>query len=155
MTPLGTLVGRRGRRDESGSAVVEFVWVGLVLLVPVVWILLSVFEVQQGAFATTAAARSAGRAFVLAPDEATARQRAERVARQVLDEQGKESMPLVLEVRCSAGAGACLSPSSTVTVVVRSGVELPFLPEVLSGATSDFALEATHTVPFGQYRERR
>lgn len=142
-------------RDEAGSAVVEFVWVGLMLLVPVVWILLSVFSVQQGAFATTAAARSAGRAFVLAPDEATARARAAQVARQVLDEQGGPAMPLELEVRCSGGPGTCLSPSSTVTVVVTSGVELPFLPEMFSATSSDFVVEASHSVPFGQYRERR
>ncbi len=48
--------------DEGGSALVELTWLGIVLLLPMVWIVLSVFEVQRGAFGVTAAARSAGRA---------------------------------------------------------------------------------------------
>ena len=57
------------RRTESGSAVVEVVWLGILLLIPMVWIVLSVFEVQRGAFGVTAAARAAGRAYALAPDD--------------------------------------------------------------------------------------
>ena len=51
------------RRDEQGSALVELTWLAIILLVPLVWIVISVFEVQQGAFATSAAARAAGRAY--------------------------------------------------------------------------------------------
>ena len=59
------------RPTESGSAIVEVVWLGILLLIPMVWIVLSVFEVQRGAFGVTAAARSAGRAYALAPDDVT------------------------------------------------------------------------------------
>ncbi len=59
----------RGDRDEAGSAVIELVWVGILLLVPLLWIVLSVFEVQPGAYAVTSAARAAGRAYALAPDD--------------------------------------------------------------------------------------
>ena len=45
-------------------------------IVPLIWIVISVFEVQQGAFATSAAARAAGRAYALAPDDATGEARA-------------------------------------------------------------------------------
>ena len=43
---------RRRRRGERGSALVELTWLGILLLVPLIWIVLSVFEVQRGAFAT-------------------------------------------------------------------------------------------------------
>lgn len=145
----------RGSREERGSALVEFVWLGLVLLVPLVWILLSLFEVQRGSFAVTSAARAAGRAYSLAPDQAVARERAESAARLSLDDQGGSTMPLAVDVQCSGGPSACLAPSTTVTVTVRSGVRLPFLPAFLSSAESDFDLEASHTVPIGQYVERR
>ena len=56
------------RRDEDGSALVELSWLGILLLVPMLWIVLSVFEVQRGAFAVSGAARAAGRAYALAPD---------------------------------------------------------------------------------------
>ena len=34
-------------RDERGSALVELTWLGVLLLVPLLWIVLSVFEVQR------------------------------------------------------------------------------------------------------------
>lgn len=140
-------------RPEQGSAVVEFVWFGILLLVPLVWIVVSVFEVQRGAFALSAAARAAGRAYVLAPDEESARQRATEAARLTLQDQGAPEMPLEVQVRCSLGAGRCLEGTSVVTVTIRSGVQLPLMPEVFRDGPTDFDLETVHRVPIGQYVE--
>ncbi|MGH3455694.1 MAG: hypothetical protein ACRDPQ_20380 [Nocardioidaceae bacterium] len=57
----------RERRDETGTALIEFIWLGLLLLVPLVYIMLTVFDAQRGAFGASSASRAAGRAFVLAP----------------------------------------------------------------------------------------
>src|SRR5215210_2661674 len=76
------------RRNERGSALVELTWLGLLLLVPLLWIVLSVFEVQRGAFAVSGAARAAGRAYALAPNDALGRARAEAAANQVLVDHG-------------------------------------------------------------------
>ena len=145
---------RRADRNERGSAVVEFIWLGILLLVPLVWIVISVFEVQRGAFAVSAAARAAGRAYALAPDEATGQARATEAARQTLLDQGGVDMPLDVEVTCSLGAGQCLSGTSVVTVTIRSGVTLPMMPEALREGRTDFDLEAKHRVPIGQYVQR-
>ena len=67
MTP-----GRVSFRTERGTALVEVTWLSILLLVPLLYIVLAVFEVQRSAFAVTTAARSAGRAYVMAPDEASA-----------------------------------------------------------------------------------
>ena len=40
-----------------------------------------------------------------------------------------------------------------ITVRVGSGVDLPLLPSVLGGGAPSFALDATHTVPIGQFRD--
>lgn len=137
------------RRDEQGTALLEFVWLAVLLLVPVVWILLSAFEVQRGAFAVHAAARAAGRAYVLAPDGPTGTARAEQVARLTLQDQGGEQMPLGLEVSCTEEP--CHSGTSVVTVRIVSGVDLPLVPRFLQGGRSSFVLESSHTVPVGQY----
>ena len=144
--------GRRGRGEE-GSAVVELTWLGILLLVPVLWIVLSVFEVQRGAFATSGAARAAGRAFVLAPDDAQGRARAEAAARQALADQGVAGQPLRLTVTCEPVPTDCHSPGSVVTVAVHSGVDLPLLPSPLGGEAPSFALSASHTMPVGQFRD--
>jgi len=76
------------KRSESGSAIVEVVWLGILLLIPMVWIVLSVFEVQRGAFGVTAAARSAGRAYALAPDDVSGEQQATAAAAVAMADQG-------------------------------------------------------------------
>lgn len=141
------------RRREAGSALVELTWLGILLLVPMLWIVLSVFEVQRGAFGASAAARSAGRAFALAPDDATGRVRAVAAARQALADQGVTDAPLDVAVTCTPYPSACHSGTSVITVVVRSRVDLPLLPDVLGGGAPSFALDATHTVPIGRYVE--
>lgn len=140
-------------RDERGSALVELSWLGILLLVPMLWIVLSVFEVQRGAFAVSSAARSAGRTFALAPDDAVGQARAEAAVRRALDDQGLDEVPFTIRVTCSPIPADCHSGTSMVTVRVSTQVEIPLLPEVLGGDAPSVALDATHTVPVGQYQE--
>jgi Flp pilus assembly protein TadG len=143
------------RRDERGSALVELSWLGILLLVPMLWIVVSVFEVQRGAFAVSAAARSAGRAYALAPSDAEGRQRAQAVVRQALDDQGLAGTPFTLAVACTPYPHDCHAGTSVITVRVGSRVDLPLMPSVLGGGAPSFALDATHTVPIGQFQELR
>ncbi|MBJ7355908.1 hypothetical protein [Nocardioides sp.] len=143
----------RRRRDERGSALVELTWLGLLLLVPMLWILVSVFEVQQGALGVSSAARSAGRAYALAPNDAVGRARAEAAVRLALDDQGLEGEPFTVQVSCEPYPADCHSGTSVITVRVATQVQIPMLPEALGGDAPAFALDATHTVPIGQYQE--
>lgn len=140
-------------RDEDGSAVVELVWLGVLLLIPMLWIVMSVFEVQKGAFGVSAAARAAGRAYALAPTDAEGERRATAVARQALSDQGLDNAPLDVDISCQPFPNDCHSGTSVITVRISSRVDLPLMPEVLGGDRPTFALDATHTVPIGQYQE--
>ncbi len=140
-------------KGEHGSAIVELVWLGILLLVPLLWIVLSVSQVQQGAFGVTAAARSAGRAYALAPDDASGRQAAEEVARRALADQGLEDAPMKVTVTCTPYPHDCHNGTSLITVRIETSVVLPLLPDALGGGQPRFALDATHTVPIGRYRE--
>lgn len=141
--------GRRSRGDE-GSALVELVWLGVLLLIPVVWILLSVFAVQNGAFGTSGAARAAGRAFALAPDDASGAARAKAAAAQVFADQDVDGDPRV-SIKCSIRP--CHSGNAVITIVVTTNVQLPLLPSVLGGGAPTFRMQSTHTFPIGQYVE--
>jgi Flp pilus assembly protein TadG len=143
----------RRRRDEQGSALVELTWLGILLLIPMLWIILSVFEVQRGAFAVSGAARAAGRAYALAPTDAEGRQRAEAAAAQALVDQGVDGVPVHVRITCTPYPHDCHSGTSVITVVVASRVDLPLLPTFLGGNAPSFALDATHTVPIGQFQE--
>jgi hypothetical protein len=139
------------RRGDPGSATVELVWLALLLLVPLIWLVISVFDVQRGSFGVAAAARAAGRAFALAPDDASGRQRAELVARQALADQGLGDAPLRLSVTCTPYPSNCHDGTSVITVHVRTSVVLRMLPDVLGSGQPTFALFATQTVPIGRY----
>ena len=138
-------------RDDHGSAVVEIVWLGVLLLVPLLWIVLSVFEVQRGAFATTSAARSAARAYALADSDAAGREQAQAAIRQAVLDQGGDDQSFTFDVSC--GGSDCHAPGAVITVKVWSGVTLPLLPAVLGGDAPSFRLDSTHTVPVGQFRD--
>ncbi len=142
---------RRRLRAERGSALVEFCWVGLILFIPITWIVISVFDVQRGAFALNAAARAAARAYALAPDDATGAARAQAVVNQTLADQGSGGMSGTAVITCEPFPRACHTGTSLITVHIDSGVSIPFLPRVLSEGQRSFDLSATHTVPIGQF----
>jgi len=144
---------RTHRHSEEGSALVELSWLGILLLIPMLWIVISVFEVQRGAFAVSGAARAAGRAYALAPTDAEGRQRADAAARQALADQGVAGAPLEVRITCTPYPRDCHSGTSVITVVVASRVDLPLLPTFLGGNAPTFALDATHSVPIGQFQE--
>jgi hypothetical protein len=132
---------------------VEFIWLGIILLLPLIWILLSVLAVQRGAFAVSGAARAAGRAYVLAPSDAVGEVRARAAVAQVLTDQGLDGSAFDVTVSCTPYPRACHSGTSVVTVRVDSSVRLPVLPLILGSASPSFALDATQVVPVGQYQE--
>ena len=67
---------RRTDAAEAGTAIVEFVLLAVLLMVPMVYIVLVAFRLQSTAYALAAATREAGRAFVTAPDTELAQERA-------------------------------------------------------------------------------
>lgn len=142
------------RRSESGTVLVEVTWLAILLLVPLVYVVLSVFAVQRAAFAATAAARAAGRAYVMAPSVAEAGARARAAGEVALADQGVEGADTTMTVTCHP-ATACLTPGSTVQVAVRAQVPLPLLPPVFGDQPPSIRVDAEHTVPFGTFREDR
>lgn len=145
---------RRGR-GEDGTAIIEFVWLAILLLVPLVYVVIAVFEAQRTAFAASTAARSATRAFVTSPDEASARGRAQAAARLAFADQGIPGAPMRLVIRCRPTPGNCLAPGSVVTAEVHSSVKLPLVPDALGGNAPRIRVEAQHRSPYGTFREDR
>ena len=143
------------RRDERGSAVVEFSWLAILLMVPLVYVMLAVFDVQRASYGATAATRAAGRAFIIVPaglSEDDARERAFEAARLAMKDQGMELSPDQLTITCNP---ACLEPGSTVTVTLDTEVRLPLIPDALGGEPPAIHLSASYSEPYGDYREAK
>ena len=145
---------RRPPGSERGSALIEVTWLAILLLVPLVYLLISVFDVQRGAFGVSAASRAAGRAYALADTDAEGRSRARSAARTALADQGIEG-GFDLDISCTPTPRNCLSPGSVITVVVRTRVDLPLAPAALGGGAPSFRVDSTHRVPYGTYVEER
>lgn len=139
-----------GLSDDAGSAVVEFLGVALLLLVPVVYLVLVLGQLQAAAFATEGAARQAARAMVTADDEASGVERATASVRISLEDQGfTEAADQAMTVTCSAD---CLAPGSSATVTVAIDVVLPGVPAWLHGAVPlAIGVEATATAQRDSY----
>jgi Flp pilus assembly protein TadG len=140
------------RRDQRGSALVEITWIGLLLMLPLLWIVLSIFQVQKGAFATSTAVRAAARAYALADNDVAGEQQARAVVHQALADQGVESGAQI-DFSCTPYPHDCHSGTSVITVRIETAVDLPLLPDILGGGAPRFALHASETVPIGQFQE--
>lgn len=138
-------------RGEEGSALVEFVWLAMLLIVPLVYLLVAVFDVQRAAFGASAASRAAARAYALADADADGLRRARAAAEIALADQGVDR-PMRLDVTCEP-APPCHQRGRTVVVRLSSSVALPLVPEALGGGAPSFAIRSEHRVPIGRYRE--
>ena len=144
-----------GRRGEDGTALVEAVWLVLLLLVPLVYVLLAVFDVQRASYAVSGAARAAARAYSLAPDEGSAPARARAAAAVALRDHDVQPGEVRLRVTCRPAPDNCLAPGSSIQVELSHQVLLPLAPSALGGVAPSFRVESSHTVAYGTYREDR
>ncbi|WP_307844848.1 pilus assembly protein [Actinotalea solisilvae] len=117
---------------DDGSAVVEFLGVALLLLVPTVYLVLVLGRLQSAAFAVDGAAREAVRGFVTAQDATDGARRATAAVALALADQGldpgaaQDGLSLVCD-------GECLAPGAVVTAHVAVDVGLPGVPGWLQG----------------------
>lgn len=142
---------RRRLCGEQGTALVEFSWLAILLMVPLVYLVLTVFEVQRAAYAVTAASREAGRAYVTTTS-GDPQVRAVAAARLVAEDQGVELA--ASDVRVTCAQRPCLQPGGSVRVRVATQVALPFLPDVLFGRVpASVAVHARHVEVVDTYRD--
>lgn len=93
---------------------VEVVFLMVLLMVPLLYLVGTLGRLQAGAYAASAAAREAGRAYVTTPDDPSAPGRADAAAALVFDSFGFDQSMGSISVRCSADS--CLEPGGGVQV---------------------------------------
>lgn len=138
-------------RNQRGNAVVEFSWLAILLLLPLLYVILAVFDVQRHAYGATAATHAAGRAFMLVErgeGEDIARERAFEAAKLAMADQGVDIVPSDLDITCDP---ACLQPGSIVTVRLQRQVPLPLLPDVIGADRPSIRVSAQHTETYCQF----
>jgi Flp pilus assembly protein TadG len=140
-------------RDE-GSALVEFVFLAVLMLVPIVYLVVALGRIQAGALAVEQGAREAGRAFVTAPDEASAGARARAAAALAYGDQGFGG-PAPGELTISCSARPCLTAGARVRVSGSLTVVLPGVPRFLVHAVPlEVRLRAIHVATVDRFAAR-
>jgi Flp pilus assembly protein TadG len=139
--------------DDSGNAIIEFVYLAVLLMVPLVYILLTVFRVQGATYAVSSATREAGRVYVLSDDSDVAGARALTAASIVMADSGLRLSPQNLHITCSADP--CLTPGATVNVFIGYDVALPFLPTFLDSAPARVHVDGRHLEVVDRFRATR
>lgn len=119
-------------RGDDGSAIVEFVWLAILLMIPLIYVVLAALSVQRTAFAQTTAARDAARAYATAGSDLDGERRAEAVVALAMHDEGVDWSPTGRVIDC----GACTyAPGSAFSVDLHSVVRLPFVPSWMCGHT--------------------
>lgn len=148
---LVQVVVRRRPHGDDGGAIIEFCFLGVLLLVPLVYLVLAVFAVQSTAYGVAAATREAGRAFVTTPPGAEPATRAFAAANVATADHGVVLEPSQLAI--TASSEGCLAAGDVVTVRIAVEVPLPFVPDVLAGAVgSTVGVEGEHVEHVDRYR---
>jgi Flp pilus assembly protein TadG len=125
----------RGRwKGDGGAAVVEFVFLGVLLMVPLVYLVVAAGRVQAASFAASSSAREAARAFVTADSESEAGRRARAAVRLGMRDQGFRAEDGRMAVECNRPV--CLTPGGRVVVRVEVQVMLPGVPRSVGRALS-------------------
>lgn len=123
---------RRSAIDDAGSAALEFITVGVILLVPLIYLVVVVGTIQEQMLGAEAASRHIARAIALAPDAASAAARGDVVLAEVIDEYGLDPEAVDLSLSCTPSGVECPSAGATIIVTVATRVRLPFVPEILA-----------------------
>lgn len=149
---LRTRRGLRGLRSrlarEDGNALVEFVALSVILLIPSLYLVLSLGSVQGAVFAADVIARDAARIHATEPDASRAKERTEAMVRMTLEDHGLSAQDAVT-VRCSKDP--CSAAGSEVTAEVSIGVPIPGLGPML-GQDGPVHVGAEHVVEADQFR---
>ncbi len=138
--------------NESGTASLEFVTAGLILLLPMVYLVLTVSALQAGALAVEGAARQAVRVYVQASDIRSAEAEAERAIQFALADYGIDISAASVTISCSPRPAECLRRRASVTIAVGVVVGLPLVPPVLSsGGPLAVPLRSTATAQVSRF----
>jgi hypothetical protein len=157
----GEVVGSgAGRLGERGAAVVELLVVFLTLLVPLVYAMLVMADVQRALLATSSAAREAGRVYATGSSRLDAERRAGLAYREVLATYGMGAgdprAGMRLRAGCPAGVlSGCVGgfgPGTEVRVVVTYRVPVARLPFLGAVAGPSLTIGATHHTRVDRYR---
>lgn len=144
----------RRTRGDAGNAVVEFLAVTVLFLVPIVYLVLVLGRLQAATFAAQGAAREAGRAFTTAAGPDDGARRAVASVGLALADQGFERVDAAGALALECSTDPCLRPGSSVLVRVTFDVDLPGVPALVRSVVPlAVTVRAEHVAPVDEFTD--
>lgn len=114
--------------SEEGSASIEFLTVGVILLVPLVYLVLALGQIQHAVLGIEGGARHAARAIAQAESHEQGLAAADRAIRVAIEDAGLTADAARVAITCAPAPDACDTPRGIVTVRLDATVPLPLAP---------------------------
>lgn len=137
--------------SDQRSASIEFIVVGVAIILPLIYIVLTVLTLNAAQFAANQAARENVRAFVTSASNASGTKRAIVAVEQAFADHGlADAEP---EIFTTCDHIFCLTPGGKVSMEITVQVTLPFVPRWGSSEVIIMPVTAQATLLVDQYRE--
>lgn len=146
---------RRLRGDDQGSAMIEFIALAVLLMIPLAYLIVALAYVQQNRTGVTQAAREAGRVYAVTGDASAARQAAE----MALEDQHAGTSDLAIMYAaagsdCESTVPPPLDRGSDFTVCVVRKMSIPGIPGFLQRDDSGNTVTGKFIVHVDEYRDQ-
>ena len=137
---------------DDGRAIIEFIFLGFLLLLPLTYLVLTAARIQAASFSASLAGREAGRAFVTATTDQEAFARARAAASLAFGDFSFET-GAALGVTCDGTP--CLRPEGSVTSTATIEVQLPLVPDFIADhVPASVTVSSTHVATVDRFVSR-
>lgn len=139
----------RAIQPEAGSAIIEFIFLAVLLMIPVAYLILTVGQIQGGAYAAVGAADQAAKVFVLHKELPAAHEAAEQAVRLAVQDMGFDPDSATLDLNCDPD---CSTAGAKVRAHVQLKVELPVVGSLPGVNATAATVESTAMQKVGRFK---
>ena len=130
----------------------EFVFLAVLLMVPLFYLVMVIARLQAGAYAVSAAAREAGRAYTTATVAGAGRRPGRRLPPTSPSATRGSTGSGTVSIACDGTP--CFRPDGRVEVTASLTVPLPLVPSVFAGVVpTSIPVSATHVATVDRFRQ--
>ena len=137
------------RPSDHGSATVEFIALSVLLLIPAVYLLITISQLQAAGYAAVAASDQAAKALAYADNDNQAESQAISTVHLTAEDYQIDPARTSTAIQCSNTP--CSSPGTQVTVAVSIEVPLPLMPTFMGNQTRIATMDATGYHVIGEF----
>jgi len=142
----------RAAAADEGRAILEFIFLGILLLIPLTYLVLTAARLQAASFSASLAGREAGRAFVTARSDDEGYARARAAASLAF---GDFAFERGAGVTVSCDGSPCLRPEGAVTATATIAVPLPLVPDFIAAhLPASVTISSTHVASVDRFVAR-